>query len=265
MLPLADIHAPLGTFFPCVMFLVLPPFIIYLVNRSVMGEIGCFTALMMAGTAGYLFGVICLIQDTYLHYAAIAGIFSLLIGLPVLTYFGDKWDDRHMEAEQIRICYQQIRLNPQNAMAAFRLATLIYKKGDKNVAVAIADGAIGHMAPHLFREEHKLYHFWKSKADPTAPTEIQCAACKKYAPVGALICPHCLGNLHLDRVQVFTVKSTIKSQQIIAIWGTILAVLFAIPLLSNVKPIIAVPSVIVLLSMGLAAVISAFGLGFGKK
>jgi hypothetical protein len=265
MLPLADIHAPLGSFFPCLVFLIVPPFIIYLVNRSVMGEIGCFTALMMAGTTIYLFAVICLVDDPYLHYCALAGIFSLLIGLPVLTYLTDKWDDRQFESEQFKICYQQIRLNPQNAMAAFRLAQLLYKKGDRNVAIAVADGAIGHMAPHLFREEHKMYHYWKSKADPNAPTEIQCAACKRMAPSGALICPHCLGSLHLDRVQVFTVKSSGSSQKVIAVWMTILAVLFAIPLLGNVKPIIAVPSVIVLLCLGLAAVISAFGQGFSKK
>ena len=265
MLPLADIHAPLGSFFPCLMFLILPPFIIYLVNRSVMGEIGCFTALMMAATSMYLLGVICLIDDPYLHYAAVAGIFSLLIGLPVITYLADKWDDRNMESEQIKICYQQIRLNPQNAMAAFRLATLLYKKGEKHVAIAIADGAISHMSPSLFREEHKIYHFWKSKADPTAPTEIQCASCKRMVAAGALICPHCLGSLHLDRAQVFTVHSTVKSQKIIAIWMTILAVLFAIPLLGNVKPVIAIPSVIVLLCLGIGAVISAFGMGIGKK
>ena len=247
------------------MFLVLPPFIIYLVNKSVMGELGCFAAMMMSGTTIYLFAVICLVNDPYLHFASIAGIFSLVIGLPVLTYLGDKWDDRSMHAEQMKICYQQIRMNPQNAMAAFRLAQIIYKKGDKNVAIAVADGAITHMPPSLFREEHKTYHFWKSKADPNAPTEIQCAACKKFVPMGALICPHCLGSLHLDRVQVFTVASSVNSQKLIAIWMTIIAVLIAIPLLGTVKPIIAVPSVIVLLCFGLGAVVSAFGLGFGKR
>src|SRR5882757_9847742 len=98
MLPLADIHTPLGSFFPCLVFLILPPFIIYLVNKSVMGELGCFTALMMSGTMVYLFAVICLVNDPYLHYAALGGIFSLLIGLPVLTYLADKWDDRQFES-----------------------------------------------------------------------------------------------------------------------------------------------------------------------
>lgn len=265
MLPLADIHAPLGSFFPCLMFLILPGFFIYLMNRSVMGEIGCMTALLMAGTAVYLFGIICLIDDPYLHYCAIAGIFSLLIGLPVLTFLTEKWDDRVIESEQIKVCYQQIRMNPQNAMAAFRLAQILHRKGEKYIAVAIADGAIPHMAPHLFREEHKQYVIWKNTADPTAPTEVQCAACKKMAPAGALICPHCLGSLHLDRVQKFNISTNTKTQKIVAVWMTILIVLFAIPLLGSVKPIIAIPSVIALLCLGVGAVISAFGLGFQKK
>ena len=256
----------MGSLFPCMMFLVLPPFIIYLVNKSVMAEIGCVTAILMAGTTVYLFGVICLIDDPYLHYAAIAGIFSLLIGLPVLTFLADKWDDRQMETEQFKICYQQIRLNPGNYMAAFRLATLLYKKGDKDSAIAVADGAIPHMPFHLFRDEHKLYHFWKSKANPLAPTEIQCAACKNMVAAGALICPQCLGSLHLDRVQVFMLKGPgFNYQKVVAVWMTILAVLFAIPFLGHVKPIIAIPSVIVLLCLGIAAVVMAFGDKFNKK
>ncbi|MBI1334650.1 MAG: hypothetical protein JST12_08330 [Armatimonadetes bacterium] len=255
----------MGSFFPCLMFLVLPPFFIYLMNRSIMGEIGCATALLMTGTSVYLFGIICLIDDPYLHYAAIAGIISLLIGLPVLTAITEKWDDRQMESEQIKICYQQIRMNPQNAMAAFRLAQILHKKGEKHVAIAIADGCIPHMAPHLFREEHKQYVYWKNTADPTAPTEVQCAGCRKMAPAGALICPHCLGSLHLDRAQKFNVATNKKSQKIFAVWVTILVVLFAIPLLRGVTPAIAVPSVLVLLGLGIGAVISAFDLGFHKK
>lgn len=265
MLPLADLHAPMGSLFPCLMFLVLPGFFIYLMNRSVMGEIGCATALLMSGTAVYLFGIICLVESPPLHYCAIVGIISLLVGLPVLNAVTEKWDDRVLEAEQIKICYQQIRMNPQNAMAAFRLAQLMHKKGEKNVAVAIADGCIPHMAPHLFREEHKQYVYWKNTSDPTAPTEVQCAGCQKMVAAGALICPHCLGSLHLDRVQKFNIKTNGRSQKIVAIWVTIMVCLFAIPLLGVAKPIIAIPSVIILLVAGIAAVVSAFGLGFNHK
>jgi hypothetical protein len=56
-----------------------------------------------------------------------------------------------------------------------------------------------------------------------------------------------------------------RAQKIIAIWVTILVVLFAIPVLGSLKPAIAIPSIIVLLGLGLGAVISAFGLGFNKK
>ena len=255
----------MGSFVPCVLFLVIPPFLIYLMNKSVMGEIGCFTALMMAGTSIYLLGIVCLINDPILHYCAIAGIFSLLVGLPVLTAITDKLDDQDMESEQIKTCYQQIRMNPQNAMAAFRLAQILHRKGEKYVAIAIADGAIPHMSQNLFREEHRQYNGWKATADPTAPTEVQCTACNRMAPAGALICPNCLGSLHLDRAQGFNIKVNKRSQKIIAVWLTILAVLFTIPLLSHVQPIIAIPGVIVLLCLGMAAVVSAFGLGFQKR
>ena len=265
MFPLADIHVPLGSFLPCVLFLVLPPFIIYLMNRSVMGEIGCFTAFMMAATMVYLFGVICLIEDAYLHYCSLAGILLLLIGLPVITYLADKWDDKQMVAEQIKICYQQIRMNPQNAMAAFRLAQHLYKRGEIDIAIAVASRSMPQMAPSAFREEHKMYHYWLSKANPNAPKQVTCASCKSMVDCGDLICPNCLGNLHLDRVQVFTMSNIVHTQKIITIWVTVIICLIAIPMLGKTKPVIAVPSIIALIGIGIGAVLSAFSQRFEPK
>lgn len=265
MLPFADIHAPMGSFLPCVVFLILPPFLIYLMNRSIMGEIGCFTAIMMSATTIYLFSVICLIEDPYLHYCSIAGILLLLIGLPIITFLADKWDDKQMAAEQIKICYQQIRLNPQNAMAGFRLAQHVYQRGEIDIAIAIASRSIPQMAPSLFREEHKIYHYWLSKRNPNAPKDIPCASCKRMVPCGELICPNCLGNLHLDRVQVFTMSNIVHTQKIIAIWVTVIICLIAIPMLGKTKPVIAVPSIIALLGIGIGAVISAFSQRFEPK
>jgi hypothetical protein len=264
MFPFAVIHAPLGSFLPCVVFLILPPFIIYLVNRSVMGEIGCFTAFMMSSTTIYLFAVICLVEDSYLHYCSLVGIFMLLIGLPIITFLADKWDDKQMAAEQIKICYQQIRMNPQNGLAAFRLAQHIYKRGEVDIAIAIASRSMPQMAPSLFREEHKMYHYWLSKANPNAPKEMACASCKRMVPCGALICPNCLGNLHLDRVQVFTLTHFVHTQKIIAVWVTVIICLIAIPMLGKTKPVIAVPSIIALIGIGIGAVVSAFSQRFDK-
>jgi len=264
MIPFADIRVPLGSFFPCVVFIILPPFIIYLVNRSVMGEIGCFTAFMMASTTIYLFAVICLVEDPYLHYCSLVGIFMLLIGLPIITYLADKWDDKQMAAEQIKICYQQIRLNPQNGLAAFRLAQHIYKRGEVDIAIAIASRSMPQMAPSLFREEHKMYHFWLSKANPNAPKEMPCPGCKRMVACGALICPICLGNIHLDRVQVFTLSHVVQTQKVIAVWVTVIICLIAIPMLGKTKPIIAVPSIIALIGVGIGSVVAAFSQRFDR-
>jgi hypothetical protein len=230
-----------------------------------MGEIGCFTAIMMAATTTYLFAVICLVEDQYLHYCSLVGIFILMIGLPIITFLADKWDDKQMAAEQIKLCYQQIRLNPQNAMAAFRLAQHVYMRGETDIAIAIASRSIPQMAPSLFREEHKMYHYWLSKANPNAPKNITCGSCKRMVPAGDLICPSCLGNLHLDRVQVFKMTYAVQTNKIIAVWVTVIICLIAIPMLGKTKPIIAVPSIIVLLGVGIGAVITAFSHRFETK
>ena len=255
---LADIHAPLGSFFPCLLFLGFPVFFIYLMNRSVMGEIGCFTAVLMAFTVCYLLFVIWKIEDTRLHYLAVGGILTLFVALPVLERALDKLDARAMEGEQISICYQQIRMNPQNAMAAFRLAKILWDRGDKEVGASIASQAIPHLPATAFREEHRMYHFWLSKIDITAVKDINCAACGATVPPSALICPRCLGSVHLDRARSSSVMYNRKTQKIITIWSSLLLVLFLVPMMGQFPPAVTIPTVVVLLGVAVWAVVSAF-------
>lgn len=258
MIFLAELHAPAGSFFPCLLFLGYPLFFIYLMNRSVMGEIGCVTAILMAFTVIYLLGVIWKIEDTRVHYLAVAGVLTLFVALPVLERVLDKIDAKAMEGEQISICYQQIRMNPQNAMAAFRLAKILWDRGDKEVGVAIAQQALPHLPAGAFREEHKMYHFWLSKVDITNLREIHCAACGASVPPSALICPRCLGSVHLDRARSSSVLYNRRTQKIITIWSSLLLVLFLIPMMGQFPPVITIPVVIALLSIAVWAVVSAF-------
>jgi hypothetical protein len=255
---LADIHAPLGSFFPCLLFLGYPIFFIYLMNRSVMGDIGCVTALLMAFTVTYLLFVIWKIEDTRVHYLAVGGVLTLFVALPVLEKTLDKIDAKAMEGEQISICYQQIRMNPQNAMAAFRLAKILWDRGEREVGASIASQALPHLPASAFREEHRMYHFWLTKVDITSVRDINCAACGAVVNPSALICPRCLGSVHLDRARSSSVLYNRKTQKIITIWSCLLIVLFLVPMMGQFPPAITIPTVIVLLGVAVWAVVSAF-------
>ncbi len=255
---LADIHAPLGSFFPCLLFLGYPIFFIYLMNRSVMGDIGCVTALLMAFTVTYLLFVIWKIEDTRVHYLAVGGVLTLFVALPVLEKTLDKIDAKAMEGEQISICYQQIRMNPQNAMAAFRLAKILWDRGEREVGASIASQALPHLPASAFREEHRMYHFWLTKVDITSVRDINCAACGAVVNPSALICPRCLGSVHLDRARSSSVLYNRKTQKIITIWSCLLLVLFLVPMMGQFPPAVTIPTVIVLLGVAVWAVVSAF-------
>ena len=255
---LAEIHAPLGSFFPCLLFLGYPIFFIYLMNRSVMGDIGCVTALLMAFTVTYLLFVIWKIEDTRVHYLAVGGVLTLFVALPVLEKTLDKIDAKAMEGEQISICYQQIRMNPQNAMAAFRLAKILWDRGEREVGASIASQALPHLPASAFREEHRMYHFWLTKVDITSVRDINCAACGAVVNPSALICPRCLGSVHLDRARSSSVLYNRKTQKIITIWSCLLLVLFLVPMMGQFPPGVTIPTVIVLLGVAVWAVVSAF-------
>lgn len=264
MFPFAELHAPMESFFPCVVSILLPILFIYLMNKSVMGEIGCGIAIAMSGTAMYLIYVLWAIKDPYYHFMSLAGILSLSVGLPLLTAVSDKLDDKMLEADAIRNCYQQIRMNPQNAMAAFRLAQILYKKGDKHVAVAIGSNAILSMPKSRFMEEHNQLHYWSRNVDPTVPDTVVCVACHKEAPASALICPNCLGSLHLERALKGRVRSSRNFTKGVAVWIVAVASLLAIPLVGQLPVAVAIPLIALVVGVAIYALVVAFGLGMKK-
>jgi hypothetical protein len=261
----AVIHADMGSFFPVIMFISLPVMGMYLLNKSVMGDIGCITALLMFGTGIYLLGIIWAIKDPWMHGIAVFGLISLTVGMPILNVLTDKLSDKFAEAEQISVCYQLIRINPQNAMAGFRLAKILYHRGEKDTAVAIATGVMPHLPIHAFRDEHRIYANWSTKANPNVDPEISCVACGNMAPRGALICPHCLGSLHLERSRKFSVVHNDKFKKIVTIYATLLIILLAIPLLGQLSPFLSVPTILVMLAISIYAVASAFGMSLSRR
>jgi hypothetical protein len=169
-----------------------------------------------------------------------------------------------LEADAIRNCYQQIRMNPQNAMAAFRLAQILYKKGDRHVAVAIGSNAILSMPKSRFMEEHNQLHFWARGLDPSTVSDVVCVACHKDAPASALICPNCLGSLHLERALKGRVRSNRNFTKGLSVWIVAVAALLAIPLLGQFSAAIAIPSIAAVVAVALYALFVAFGLGMKK-
>ena len=57
----------------------------------------------------------------------------------------------------------------------------------------------------------------------------------------------------------------VHTQKIIAVWVIVIICLIAIPMLGKTKPVIAVPSIIALIAVGIGAVISAFSQRFEPK
>ena len=264
-LPLAELHGPMPSVFGCVMFLFFPAYFMYLMNRSVMGDIGCSSALLLCFTCTYLLAVIWRVQDPVAHYGAVLGILSLVIGMPILSKIAEKMNDKAFEDEQIEVCYQQIKSNPQNAMAAFRLAKILHEKGEKDYAIAIGKASIQYLPKQYWRNEHMEFERWMRARPHSNATEVDCVACSRKAPASALICPHCLGSIHLDRTRKGSLVHNKRAQKIISVWASLMIVVFSIPSLGQLPPFVSIPAILVMCAVAIWAVVTAFGLGFQKS
>lgn len=226
-----------------------------------MGEMGCASAILMAGTSVYLLGVIWKIDHPVAHWGAMIGILSIMFGMPVLAKISEKIEDKNFQNEQIANCYQQIRMNPQNAMAAYRLAKVLHTKGEVVYAIAIANNALEHMPKQYWRNEHLEFTNWVNASPSSSITEVLCVACQKTSPASALICQHCLGSIHLDRARKGSLVHNRSAQKIVSVWASIMILVFAIPLAGQFQPLISIPSILVLSAVAMWAIAVAFGLG----
>jgi hypothetical protein len=261
LLPVLEFRGSPVSLVGCVVFLLFPLFFMYLLHRSIMGEIGCATAILMSLTSMYLLGVIWKIDHPVAHWGALFGILSMVVGIPVLGKISEKIDDKNFQNEQIATCYQQIRMNPQNAMAAYRLAKVLYTKGESSYAIAIAGKALEHLPKQYWRNEHHEFARWVQQSPNANITEVLCVACQKTSPASALICQHCLGSIHLDRARKGSLVHNKRAQKIVAIWASVMILIFAIPLAGQFPPQYAIPAILVLCAVAMWAIATAFGLG----
>jgi hypothetical protein len=255
---IAELHTSAGSLLPCAVFISMPFFIYYLFSRSIMGEMGCGTAMLLGGTGIYLIGIMWKTKEPYFQILALCGLVSIMIGPPILGYFFGKLQQKSLETEQIEICYQQIRMNPNNHLAAWRLATLLWSGGDKPTAIAIGQDALQRLPTGPFVTEQRELQYWMRQVDLTTIVDIQCAACNRVIHPNALICPHCLGSVHLDRARKSSISQNHPLQQILVCWAALLLILFIIPALGNFPPAVAIPGIILMLSLASWAVVKAF-------
>lgn len=229
-----------------------------LVHKMIMGELDTLTGFMAIGTALWLGFLAWNPPAPWVEPVAILSVFAMMVGIPIAQKMLEKHSDRILENEQAEILYQQLRSNPQNSVAVFRLAKMCYAKGLAGHAIVLAQTALTSMPRNIFREEHREYAQWVGSFGTRVPAPLACLNCNGTCHPGQIYCQKCWAPFLLQYLQggVSTPGGVIR--KVVVVWVALMVVIFAVPALGMFGPAIVIPITIAVLGLCAWAIFSAF-------
>ena len=245
------------TLFACIVWLMLPGWIVYLVGQMVMGEIDALTGLIVI--------LMCLFvgMNMYGHpepvvrtLAMIAVVLTVVLWFPARALM-DKGADRAMLVNQIEMTYDRLNANPNDVVAQFRLAKQFEQLGRIDFAAALAARVAPNLPRNSYREEHQLTQRWQAIAAHRSSNPVTCVQCRCPIRPGAIGCPSCGRAFAIDLAEGRNGKGG-AARKILAVWAILLAVLIGLPSLAAYGPAIAIPGAIVLFGAAVTVVVLAF-------
>ena len=249
----------LPPFAACLAWLLLPGWTIYLLGQAIMGEIDPLTAIIVI-LMTFFIGF-----NMFAHPNSLVGRLAVWsIYLTVILWFPlrkaiDGKDDKALAAEAVEMTYDTLAMNPDNVIAAFKLAKFMAEKGLIHHADGLAQRVLPSLPKNTFREEHRLATGWQlAAASRTQPAAITCGNCRAVILPGNARCASCGAPWLLDRMRGRRGGGVSPVGKMLVVWAVLLGVLLGMPLLAGQSAAIAVPGALVLVAAAFALVWFAF-------
>ena len=255
---LADIHAPLGSCLPCILWFVMPGWIVMLVHKMIMTELDPLTGILAVMMAVWLGFLAWNPPAPWVEPVAILSVFAMMVGIPIAQKMLEKYSDKELENEQIDNLYEQLRGNPQNSIALFRLARFCYQKGMAGHGIVLAQNALTTMPQNLFRDEHKEFVGWVAAFGTKQPVPVPCLSCNRTCHPGQIYCQHCWSPFLAQYLKGKSGSHASIVRRVVVVWVALMVVVFAIPSLGMFGPVVVIPIVVAVLGLCAWALFSAF-------
>ncbi len=181
-----------------------------------------------------------------------------LISYPFIRSAMERRELRSIDVESVQKAYESLSLRPNNPLAKFKLARLIYGMGFPGHAVTIAEDALAYLPEHMFLEEHKLLKRWKplvTKPDSYRP--IPCVECGTPNAPGLIHCQSCGAPFLLDRLKGKFLPSAL-GRRLVAAWVAMVFGLLGIPAATTLAPMLGLAVISVLIGAVVVTLFLAF-------
>lgn len=243
----------------CVVWVPIAVWVVSLIHWAIQGDVDVISALVGI-CVGLALGLTAITaKEPYMPPLILAGVLVTSIAFPVVRTTLNKRALDQIDIEAIEKAYEQLRLQPTNAAAKFKLAKTIYNKGMPAHALALAEDAIQGMPEAIFPEENRILKSWRHyRIAPNQKGPLACVDCGVYNQPGMTHCQRCRAPFLLDNARGSWVGRSL-ARKFIAAWVSIMVALVGIPYVTGAFPAaISIPLIIVLMGLAILVIVITF-------
>jgi hypothetical protein len=242
----------------CLAWLPLSVWILACVNWSIGGDIdpvtGIFGVFMALGL-GYE-----AINPPVPEMAPLTVIAVLVtvIMFPFVRSAMDRRNLRGVDIEALEKAYGALGLRPDNVVAKFKIARILFDLGVCGHALRIGESLVPVMPQRFFTDELRTVRKWQMmQIDARFFNPIACAECQTSNAPGTLFCQNCGAAFLLDFAKGRVVGKRL-GRKLVATWIALIAFLVGIPAAKALPPAACVSLVLTMITVAACMVYFAF-------
>ena len=242
----------------CLAWLPLAVWIMSCVNWTITGDIDIATGIAGVGVAiGLGYEAINPPVPQMAPLTVLAVLLTVLM-FPFARAAMNRRQLRNIDIENLEKAYQSLGIRPDNIIAKFRIAKILFELGVCGHAVRIGESLQPHMHPRFFTDELRTLRRWQMthlEARLFAP--VRCADCHALNDPGVLFCRQCGSAFLLDFVRGKVVGHRL-GRKLVSTWIALVAMLIGIPVARLLNPAASIGIIVLMMVFSIIIVLLAF-------
>lgn len=242
----------------CFAWIPLAVWIVSCVNWSIVGDIDPATGVVGVGLAlgiGYE-----AINPPVPELAplTVLAVLATVVMFPFARAAMNRKMLRGIDVEALDKAYQALSVRPDNVVAKFKIAKVLFDLGMCGHALRIGEGLVASMPPRFFTEEIRTVKKWQMmQLDARFFNPISCAECGSSNIAGNLFCQKCGAAFLLHFAKGRIIGSRL-GKKLISTWIALIAFLVGIPAAKALPPAACIATVVTMITVAACMVYFAF-------
>ncbi len=249
----------------CIAWCAVAIWVVSLVGWMIQGEVELAFGVVGIAVAFVLAFWVMQPPLPYLRFVSFAAVVGMVVIYPSLRQALNQRQLASIDIESMMNAYHLLKQKPDNAMAKFKLARVLYDRGQVEPALSLGAAIIKDMPEKLFPDENRLFGRWKrNHRQVNVDRPILCLDCGTANSGGDIYCRGCGRDYLIDIARGRWVGRD-YARKLLAGWIAAIAAIGGMPFAATLPAAFAIPIIVALLVGALVLLFIAFKAGGPRK